>query len=209
MSNARILDSGLGILGGAHGSQACVRSAIPNPGSGTRHPEFSKGFSLLELMVVTGIIALLAGMFLSRVPYYQEQAEKTVMEQMVGAMQSALIMRYGSLMARGAGGAQASVLATENPMDWLQQKPRNYAGEFFDPTPQSVTPGQWLFDLKSRDLIYVPDRSDHFSPGKDGKKWIRFHVRLEYETAVGAAAGGKKELASTVFEPTEPYRWFN
>jgi hypothetical protein len=46
-------------------------------------------------------------------------------------------------------------LAQDNPMTWLQQKPRNYAGEYYDPTPGAVAPGHWMFDLKSRDLIYV------------------------------------------------------
>ena len=102
-----------------------------------------------------------------------------------------------------------NALAIDNPINWLQQKPKNYAGEFFDPTPNTVTPGHWMFDLKSRELIYVLDRSDYFTPGKDGQKWIRFHVKLEYESPVGVAAGSKKELASTLFEPTEPYRWFD
>ncbi len=169
-----------------------------------------RGFSLLELIIVISIVAILAGLFLSRIPYYQEQAEKTVVEQMAGAMQSALIMRTGSLMARGAATEKGlSALATDNPMTWLQQKPKNYVGEFFDPTPKTVTPGHWMFDLKSRDLIYVLDHSEYFTPGKDGKKWVRFHVKLEYESPLGSVTGDKKELTSTLFEPTEPYRWFN
>jgi hypothetical protein len=66
-----------------------------------------------------------------------------------------------------------------------------------------------MFDLKSHDLIYVLDRSEYFTPGKDGRKWIRFHVKLGYEAPLGGAVSGKKELTSTLFEPTEPYRWFN
>jgi general secretion pathway protein G len=167
----------------------------------------SRGFTLLELILVISIVAILAGLFLSRVPFYQEQAEKAAMEQVAGAVQSALVLRYGTMMTRGAANEQTlKTLATDNPVGWLQQKPKNYAGEFFDPAPQTVAPGSWLFDLKSRDLIYVPTRGEYLTAGKDGKKWIRFHVRLAYEAAVGG--GGRKELASTVFEPVEPYRWF-
>ena len=177
------------------------------PALGTQH---SKGFSLLELIVVISIVAILIGALLSRIPFYQEEAEKAVMEQTAAAMQSALVMRAGSLMARGAApGKELNALAADNPIGWLQEKPKNYAGEFFDPAPNTVKPGQWLFDLKSRDLIYVPDRSEYFTPGKDGKKWIRFHVRLEYAPSAGAASGGKKELAATLFEPAEPYHWFD
>jgi prepilin-type N-terminal cleavage/methylation domain-containing protein len=168
-----------------------------------------RGFSLLELIVVISIVAVLAGMFLSRVPYYQEMAEKTAMEQVEGALQSALVLRYGKLMARGsATEKELRALSTDNPMTWLQQKPRNYAGEFFDPAPQSVPPGHWMFDLKSRELIYTVDHAEYFKPGKDGKKWIRFHVRLGYEPVSGRSKSDK-EITSTLFEPAEAYHWLD
>jgi prepilin-type N-terminal cleavage/methylation domain-containing protein len=166
-----------------------------------------RGFTLLELIVVIGVISILIGALLSRIPFYQEQAEKTVMEQTAAAIQSALVMRTGSMMAHGTE-KMIGTLAADNPVSWLQQIPKNYAGEFFDPAPNSVGPGHWIFDLKSRDLIYIPDHSEYLAPGKDGRKWIRFHVKFEYESA-GDARGGKKALAAALFEPTEPYRWFD
>jgi prepilin-type N-terminal cleavage/methylation domain-containing protein len=173
---------------------------------GTR---YCTGFTLLELIIVISIVAILAGMFLGRVSYYQEQAEKTAMEQVSGALQTALVLRYGTLKARGAANEkELGLLTTDNPMNWLQQKPRNYAGEFFDPATQAVAPGNWVFDLKTHDLIYVINRADDFKPGKDGKKWIRFHVKLGYEPALGRPTSGK-ELSATLFEPTEPYHWLD
>jgi general secretion pathway protein G len=162
--------------------------------------------------VVIIVVVILAGTFLVRIPYYQEQAEKAAMQQVADALQSALVMRYGALMTRGAANEkELSILATDNPMTWLQQKPRNYAGEYYDPTPAAVAPGNWMFDLKSRDLIYVVDHGDYFTPGRDGKKWIRFHTQLQYEPVLGGAsqAEGKKELVGTLFAPTETYRWFD
>ncbi len=170
-----------------------------------------RGFTLIELIVVIIIVVVLAGTLLNRVSYYQEQAERAAMEQVAAAVQSALVLRYGTLLARGAATEQElSILATDNPMSWLQKKPRNYAGEFYDPSPTAVAPGRWMFDLKSRDLIYVVDRSDHFTPGRDGGKWIRFHTQLQYEPALGGSAQqGKKELVGTLLVPTETYRWFD
>ena len=171
-----------------------------------------RGFTLIELIVVIIIVVILAGAFLVRIPYYQEQAEKAAMEQVAAAVQSALVLRYGALMTHGAANEkELSILATDNPMTWLQQKPRNYAGEYYDPTPGAVAPGNWMFDLKSRDLIYVVDHGNYFTPGKDGKRWIRFHIQLRYEPVLGGGvqAGGKKELVGSLFEPTETYRWFD
>ncbi|MFA6120276.1 MAG: prepilin-type N-terminal cleavage/methylation domain-containing protein [Sideroxydans sp.] len=167
----------------------------------------SKGFTLIELIVVIIIIVVLAGIFLSRVPLYQAQAEKAAMQQVEGALQSALVLRYGALMTRGAANEQElSILATDNPVKWLQKLPPNYKGEYYDPSPQSVAPGSWMFDLKSRELIYVVDHSEYLKPGKDGKNWIRFHVHTDYEQMLGRPESGK-ELVSALFEPIEPYRW--
>lgn len=177
--------------------------------SALRTRDCIKGFTLIELIIVISIVVILAGLFLVRVPFYQEQAEKAAMQQVAGAIQSALVLRYGALVARGAGNEkELSRLATENPMNWLQQKPENYAGEFYAPSPRAVGPGQWVFDLQSRDLIYIPDRSDYFVAGKDGNKWIRFHVQLEFEPALGRPESGK-ELSSTLFKPAEPYHWLD
>src|SRR5665647_2492999 len=94
----------------------------------------SKGFTLLELIVVITIIVVLMGVFFNRVLFYQEQAEKTAMEGVAGAIQSALTMQYGQILTRGKP-SDATALAQDNPMNWLQKKLRNYSGEFYDPTP--------------------------------------------------------------------------
>ncbi len=201
MSNTRIEDAGSRIWGGRC-AQAFAQSSVLSP-------ESSKGFTLIELIVVITIIVLLAGTFLKRVPYYQAQTEKAAMRQVAAAIQSALVMRYAALMARGAANEkELAALATDNPINWLQQKPRNYAGEFYDPTPKAVAPGNWLFDLKSRDLIYVVDHAEDFTADKGGNKWIRYHVKLAYDQTVGRPESGK-ELTATLFEPTQPYHWLD
>ena len=171
-------------------------------------PFTSQGFTLLELIIVITIIVTLMGLFMNRAMFYQEQAEKTAMVQVAGAIQSALVMQYGQIMTRGKP-SDVVALAQDNPMNWLQKKPRNYAGEFYDPTPQAVAPGNWMFDLKSRDLIYVVGQGNYFRPGKDGRKWIRFHVALEYtKSRLPSLQNEPADLTGLLFEPVEPYAWF-
>jgi len=171
-------------------------------------PCASKGFTLIELIVVITLIVVLMGIFLNRALFYQEQAEKTAMEEVAGAIQSALTMQYGQVLTRG-NSSDVSALALDNPMNWLQKMPRNYSGEFYDPTPLAVAPGNWMFDLKSRDLIYVLHNSDNFKPGKDGKKWIRFHVVMNYEIPrLPSLQNAPRELTGLLFEPVAPYTWF-
>lgn len=165
------------------------------------------GFSLLELIIVVSIIGVLMVAFTDRVWYYQEMAEKTAMQENLDAIQTALTMQYGKQYVHSNPDG-INRLFTENPIKWLQKPPRNYAGEFFDPKPNSVPPGSWMFDLKSHELIYVVDRADHFVPGKDGGKWVHFHVTLQYEQREdGGVKAPNKELVGMLYEPTEQLSW--
>lgn len=168
----------------------------------------SRGFTLIELIVVITIVVAMTGLFLNRMMLYVEQAEKTAMEEVAGAIQSALTMQYGQILTHGKP-SDVLALAQDNPMNWLQKKPRNYAGEFYDPTPLAVDSGNWVFDLKSRELVYVVRNTNYFKPGKDGKKWIRFHVATNHEVSrLPSLQNAPAELTGILFEPVEPYSWF-
>ena len=167
-----------------------------------------RGFTLFELLVVISIIAILAGLFFDRALFYQEQAEKTAMEQVAGAVQSALTLQYAQILTRGKP-SDLAALARDNPMNWMQKRPRNYAGEFYDLTSLSAESGNWVFDLKTRDLVYLVRNTAHFKPGKDEKNWIRFHVATQYEPSrLPSQQHAPPELTGLVFEPAAPYSWF-
>ena len=182
-----------------------LSSVFRPPSSGSQSSD--PGFTLIELVIVIAIISVLAGILINKVWFYQEQAEKASMEQVAGALQSALILQYAHLMTQGQE-AEVGNLVKENPTQWLMRVPPNYLGEFADLTPTAIAPGNWAFDLKSRELIYVPSRADYFTPGKDGIKWVRYHARLNYEQARGKRKNkAASQLSGLLFEPVEPYQW--
>jgi general secretion pathway protein G len=163
------------------------------------------GFTLIELLIVVSIVAFLASLLFSRVLFYQEMAEKAAMQQVVGALQSALVLQMGHRMAAGTG-AELNNLVYENPMDWLAQKPGNYAGEFNTVNPALIEPGNWVFDKGRHELIYILDHVEYFVPAKNGVKWIRYHTRLVFETS-NKNSKIQNELAGVMFAPVEPYQW--
>lgn len=188
--------------------QRPARSADKNLSSVFCPLSSERGFTLFELIVVVTIIVVLMGVLYNRVQFYQEQAEKTAMEQVAGVIQSALTMQYGEILTRGKP-SDVAALAQDNPMKWLQKWPRNYSGEFYDPTPKAVASGNWMFDLRSRDLIYVVRIGNNFKPGRDGKNWIRFHVVVNHEASRLPSLHDKPpELTGLLFEPVESYSWF-
>ena len=165
------------------------------------------GFTLFELIVVVCIVAIIAGILLNRLRLYEEAAEKAAMQQTAAAIKSALQMRVASYMISGRDN-EIEKLRDENPVNWLQEKPADYAGEFYADAYTRVRPGSWYFDLTRRELVYVVNLGDNFKPGPDGRKWVRYRVRIGYEEMPGREGPPRKLLSAASFAPIRPYVWF-
>jgi general secretion pathway protein G len=165
------------------------------------------GFTLFELIVVVCIVAVMIGVLLDRLQVYKEAAEKAVMQQTAAAIKSALQMRIASYLIDGRD-SEIESLAAANPVTWLQENPGNYAGEFFADAYARVPPGSWYFDLTRQELIYVLHLGDHFKPGPDGRKWVRYRVRIGYEVLPLQGGVTRKVLSAAGFAPVQPYIWF-
>ncbi len=165
------------------------------------------GFSLFELIVVVCIVAVMAGILFNRLRVYEEAAEKAAMQQTAAAIKSALQMRVAAYMI-AARENEIENLLKENPVGWLQESPASYAGEFHADAYARVRPGSWYFDLARRELVYVLNLADNFKAGPDGRKWVRYRVRLEYEREPEKGAQPRKVLSAVGFAPVQPYVWF-
>ena len=187
------------------------RRAI-RPDASPSKVKYQGGFTMFELVISIIIILILTVVILNRVWFYQEQIEKASMMKIANALQGSLYVQYASLLAQRRE-ADLKELVNENPMHWLMQAPDNYVGEFAEVKPDSVPPGSWAFDLSTRELIYVPYRSDFFAPGKGGLKWVRYKAQIMYYPMLGKEhkVGSKntsKELSGVLFNPVENFQWF-
>ena len=165
------------------------------------------GFTLFELIVVICIVATMAGVLLNRLRVYQEAAEKAAMQQTAAAIKSALQMRVAAYMINGRD-TDIEHLRSENPVNWLQERPQNYAGEFYADAYARVAPGSWYFDLSHREMIYVINLGHYFKRGADGRKWVRYQVKIGYEELPQKDAPPRKVLNAASFAPIQPYVWF-
>jgi prepilin-type N-terminal cleavage/methylation domain-containing protein len=169
-------------------------------------PCLSKGFTLIEMVIVISLVGVLASMLFSRILFYQEMAEKAAMQQVVSALKSALVLEYGHRMTLSMG-SEINDISTENPMDWLSQKPVNYAGAFNSIKSDTIEAGNWAFDLNTHELIYLPRHVEYFAPAKDGVKWVRFRTRSAYESGLGSQGKRVMELTGVTIAPVEPFQW--
>jgi len=166
----------------------------------------ARGFTLIELAIVVSVAGILAGLFLNRIGFYQEQAEKAAMEQTLGVIRSALHLQVASLVAKGRE-SEIPNLLIKNPMDWLADKPKNYAGEYFAPKPQDIEPGSWYFDLQSGNLIYLPRNNAHLRLEQGEPSRLRFRVQLV--TGVrGEDRESAKPIEGVTVNPVVSYMWF-
>lgn len=134
-----------------------------------------RGFTLFELAVVAAVFAVLVGVFLSRVRDYQRQTQQVAMAQMLGALRTSL--RVQALQLHLAGQRdRLPALASQNPFDWLQEKPPNYLGEFDAPALEKLPAGNWLYDRKEQKVIYLLSGGNIFSQASVGA--VKFKVTL-------------------------------
>jgi len=165
----------------------------------------SPGFSLYELIVSIALVGVFSGVLLDRLLYYEEVAEKAVVELQASTLKVALQVHVGDLISRNQKLDYAAI-AHENPMRWLDQPLVGYRGEFSTDAAAELPKGSWFFDRSTAQLVYLLKLDRNFRPvSSDGPTRVRWHVRL-------VRPDGARTKDSTVvglqFVPVVPYRWF-
>lgn len=162
----------------------------------------NKGFSLLELAVVAAVISALLAVFLERLTFYQEAAEKAQFESTLRIYKTALQIHMAELILDRREG-DARQLEAENPTLWLSEKPTNYAGNF----PSRPQPGYWYFDATSRELVYVVNSGRQLLvDDAQGRKQLRFRVKIIYQM-IDVAGGRVRGIGGIGLLPTVNYQW--
>lgn len=134
-----------------------------------------RGAGYLEFAVVAIVFAILTGILLHKVRFYQDEAERLAAERVVTSLRAALASRAASLYLRGSE-AEIAALERQNPIDWLERRPPNYAGEFDAPKPGTIPSGQWYFDRSTTTLSYLLNKREYFI-GSDSKR-LNFKVKF-------------------------------
>lgn len=147
--------------------------------------------SALELGISAALIAVVLAVFLDRVLYYMELAERTVVMLTVNNVNAALNVRraYGMLAGKAVNDRR------RNPFELAGVSPANFLGEIDSPNLAALERGQWVFDRSRGELIYLP-RLHRALTTPDPEGAIRFRLELR-----------GPELFMLV--PTSDYRWDN
>lgn len=163
----------------------------------------SRGFTLVELLVVTSIAAVLFGVALERFMRYQELGERVAVEQNIAAMNVALTMKFAAWITLGnPAGIEREI--GKNPVNLLARPPENYLGELFAPDVRTLPKRSWYFDRETGEMVYLPHRRRYFSPIAEPPERLRFRVAL---TPGRNVPGEPRELPQPFIAVVAPFVW--
>jgi prepilin-type N-terminal cleavage/methylation domain-containing protein len=169
-----------------------------------------RGFSLLELLIVVAIVSVLLVVAVDRLLVLRFEAERTMVQTVIGAIRSALYIEFAAAAARGEMKRMDNA-AGSNPMAYLAEKPEAYIGEFYGPDPKVFEPGTWYFDLRDGVLIYVVRYPQQFVTALPGPARLRLAVQPDYDDLDrnGRFDPGRDPVRGLKLVPLEPFFWKN
>jgi general secretion pathway protein G len=164
-----------------------------------------RGHTRFELLVRVLVVGILASVLLERMLYYQEQAERTVMETTIIHIRSGIRLQVADLMIQQRTSEIGAILQ-ENPVRWLDHPPDGYLGVLGTTQAGRIPKGSWYFDSTRGELVYVP-RLARFFTDTQGKREVRFKVRAR---AIGSelSNGQPRRIEGVEIVPVQPYKWF-
>lgn len=189
--------------------------------SGSRHPAAERrrsfkvancpgrrhaGATRMEFLIRLTFVAVIAVVLLDRMLYYQEYAEKTVMEATMVNMRSGMRVRIAELMIAERNREIVDLLR-QNPVTWLEKMPPDYVGEI-DSAALAKPPRQgWFYDPGKRELVYIPGLSRYFESDREGRKLIRFRVIAKVLPRADDSSGPRYAEGLEIVSINQ-YRWF-
>jgi len=166
------------------------------------------GFTLLELIVVVGLVAILFTVGLNKYFDLLVDVERATMEQTVGSMRSALAMQVANRIVRGDIGSIRS-LAETNPMNYLAERPKNYLGELQNADPSAIEGGDWYFEKSGDYLVYRVKYSRYFRSPLAGPPRVRLRIDPVYtdDNGSGRFEAKKEVLEGLRIAELDTYQW--
>lgn len=159
----------------------------------------------LEVALPLAVVAVLMAVLLERVLYYEEYAEKTMVDLTLASLRAALHVRRAEAVVARAFGEEVA-MPEANPVRWLGVVPPNYAGEFDGAAPPGEGDGIWFYDRATRELVYRPSLQRHFVPSAGGGREVRVRFVRRVVPAADPAHALPWEGAAVVL--ARPYQWF-
>ena len=168
----------------------------------------SRGFSLVELLVVVVVVGVVMGAVLDRVLPLIGRAQRTAFMQLKADLQSALLLEAAERITRGEAATLPS-LANVNPMTLLLTPPANYLGSFAAPAADDVPAASWYFDEHTRRLVYRVGRYTRFDAqgGPPGRIELTTEFVFDDRNGSGSFEPARDGFRGLRVTPVHAFAW--
>lgn len=129
---------------------------------------------MLELAVVVMAIAVLLYFFLDGLEATRRKAAEATRQQVVANIEAALRYEASSRMARGRA-SEIGALADESPVRWMQERPRDYLGEFPGQPSRVPATSAWYWDSRARQVVFLLAKSAT-EDAATGREALRYRI---------------------------------
>jgi len=163
----------------------------------------TRGFTLVELVIVVCVVALLLGIALDRLLRWQELAERAALQQNIAAINSALALKFAAYVVAGTPQRIREEVG-RNPVHLLARPPDNYLGDLASADSKPLPRPSWYFDGLTGELVYLPMRRRYWGGASGAPDSIRFRVAL---TDAEAAPGEPRVLPQPFIAAHPPFKW--
>jgi general secretion pathway protein G len=167
----------------------------------------TRGFTLIEFVVVVIVIGIVAGFALDRLLPLIGRAERIAFVQVRAQLQSALLLEAAERITRGET-ATLGALADGNPMTLLLEPPVNYRGAYAA-LDGALERGSWYFDNGRSRLVYRVGKHADFETldGPPGVVELRVQFVYDDRDADGDYDAGRDTFEGLRLAETTAYRW--
>jgi prepilin-type N-terminal cleavage/methylation domain-containing protein len=163
-----------------------------------------RGFSLFEIVLVVLLIGVMMSIAIDRMLQLQIVAERVSVQQLLGNLKGAVNLQAAELVARN-GLSSMRTLEKSNPIQYLQEPPRNYLGLKDDRVAGQLKKGNWFFDPNENILVYIVENTAFFETNLSGIPRIRFQVSLIYNDNIDT--GRTNSIRGVTIKSLDNYHW--
>lgn len=161
-------------------------------------------FKFKKFLIIAVAIVVSAYLLFQVLDRLQRTVEKQKVDATAAMLRQQLHLKFNELIAQRRKN-DAQYFVGVNPINWLAQKPKNYAGELFGPAAGKVAPGQWYFDLRDRSVVYLI-RNCKDKTVERPTVTFSFHLKWAIESdKISDNRVIRKRLQDIVLEQRNPY----
>lgn len=183
---------------------------IRHSGAGPAPQSRQAGLTLFGLVVSILLVSIISSYSFNRFQDYPGAAERANFLAVTSQIRAGVTLQMIEALTSGRRDALAQ-MEGRNPMELMQEVPRNYVGAFSAVDESTMPRRVWYFDRQAGELVYLANDSSNLYALRNGERvptdWVRFKVTPVYGDGGWLGNTGSGEPSGLRLQAVTPYTW--